>query len=241
MQKTAWKEYLTFSKKERNAILILIAIIVFFILLPFFIRPDHQVPVIDAQAQQQLQNMQAADSITSYQSNATQSTETQTVTELFYFDPNTLPPDGWKKLGLRNKTIQTICNYRNKGGYFRKPNDLRKIYGLRTDEADRLVPYVKISSSPRNRIYNNYAGSEAGRPVKQKEKYKVIDINTATVEDWKAFPGIGDVLGNRIVKFRNSMGGFSSVEQVKKTYGLPDSTYKAILPYLRLNDSPAGN
>ncbi|ULT43472.1 hypothetical protein KRR40_08600 [Niabella defluvii] len=34
---------------------------------------------------------------------------------LFSFDPNTLDADGFKKLGLRDKTIRTLLNYRNKG------------------------------------------------------------------------------------------------------------------------------
>ena len=35
---------------------------------------------------------------------------------LFEFDPNTINEAGWKRLGLRDKTIQTIQNYLNKGG-----------------------------------------------------------------------------------------------------------------------------
>ena len=49
----------------------------------------------------------------------------------FYFDPNTLSKDGWQKLGIRDKTIKTIQNYLSKGGHFRKPEDLQRVYGLR--------------------------------------------------------------------------------------------------------------
>ena len=66
--------------------------------------------------------------------------------ELFYFDPNTISESGWKKLGLRDKTIQTIEKYLNKGGHFYKPEDLQKIYGLHKDEYERLGPYVKIET-----------------------------------------------------------------------------------------------
>ena len=62
------------------------------------------------------------------------------------------------------------------------------------------------------------------------------EINSATVDEWKAFPGVGDVLANRIVKFRNSMGGFKSVEQVAKTYGLSDSVFQVIRPYLYIKE-----
>ena len=41
-------------------------------------------------------------------------------------------------------------------------------------------------------------------------QYQKININTATAEDWKAFPGIGDAISNRIIKFRSSIGGFKN-------------------------------
>jgi DNA uptake protein ComE-like DNA-binding protein len=48
-------------------------------------------------------------------------------------------------------------------------------------------------------------------------------------------PGIGDVLSKRIVKFRNSIHGFKSIDDIKKTYGLSDSTFQIILPYLTIS------
>ena len=67
--------------------------------------------------------------------------------ELFYFDPNTITGSDWKRLGLRDKTIKTIENYRSKGGHFYKPEDLQRIYGLHDDEYERLKPYIKIESN----------------------------------------------------------------------------------------------
>ena len=67
--------------------------------------------------------------------------------ELFYFDPNTIIVSEWKRLGLKDKTIKTIENYRSKGGRFYKPEDLKRIYGLHNDEYERLKPYIKIESN----------------------------------------------------------------------------------------------
>ena len=54
------------------------------------------------------------------------------------------------KLGLSQKIIHTLINYRSKGGYFKTPEDIRKIYGLSKTDADRLIPYVRITSSKSN-------------------------------------------------------------------------------------------
>ena len=48
-------------------------------------------------------------------------------------------------------------------------------------------------------------------------------------------PGIGSKLAYRITNFRDKLGGFYSVEQIKETYGLADSTFQKIKPYLNVN------
>src|SRR5262249_54984708 len=67
--------------------------------------------------------------------------------ELFYFDPNVLSFEGWRKLGIREKTASTIQNYLHKGGHFYKAEDLKKIYGVHADEYTRLEPYIRIATS----------------------------------------------------------------------------------------------
>jgi hypothetical protein len=57
---------------------------------------------------------------------------------LFRFDPNTLSIEGWKKLGVKEKVIQTIRHYIDKGGKFRRAEDLKRIYGLMPEQADRF-------------------------------------------------------------------------------------------------------
>lgn len=52
--------------------------------------------------------------------------DNQSKQELFFFDPNTISTNEWKKLGLRDKTIRTIQNYLGKGGRFKKSEDFSK-------------------------------------------------------------------------------------------------------------------
>lgn len=154
---------------------------------------------------------------------------------LFYFDPNTISAEGWKKLGLREKTIHTIQNYLSKGGHFRKPDDLKKIYGLFPDEYERIAPYINIA--PEETVKANF--TEEPKPIKPAAvpKYTVIDINVADTTAFISLPGVGSKLSARIVNFREKLGGFYSINQIGETYGLPDSTFQRIKPYLKLENN----
>ena len=240
MARSVWKEYFVFSKKERTAVFILLLIVAVVIALPLFFPAKKLELSVDENLQQQLDKYQQqhpeynqsniySDSVPS--SDTTH--QTKTSAKLFQFDPNTLNEDGFTELGLNNKVVHTIINYRNKGGYFKIPQDIKKIYGLSATDAERLIPYIKIASGKNTTNYITKETETFNKPTTI-NTYHNININTATAEEWKTLPGIGDVLGNRIVKFRNSMSGFKSVDDVKKTYGLSDSTFKLIRPYLIL-------
>lgn len=159
--------------------------------------------------------------------------------ELFYFDPNNLPTEGWQRLGIRDKTIQTIQNYLSKGGRFKKPEDLQRVYGLHQDEYERIFPYIKIEETidTKNSENQNSKSEDFARPLSTNTyRYSVIDINLADTIAFISLPGIGSKLAARIVNFRDKLGGFYSVDQVGETYGLPDSTFQKIKQYLKLEN-----
>ena len=230
----SWKDWFVFSKKERNAFVILLAAIVIIILTQLLYLPSDDEVLIE-----NLDQKMAGLSVQNQSDHSQQSIPTAKANssslQPFSFDPNTLNEAGFAALGLRDKTIHTIINYRNKGGQFRTAEDIRKIYGLKKEEADALIPFIQISLPQRNKYSQKNAESNQSKFIYSKAKPQIIDINTATVDQWKALPAIGDALSNRILNYRDKMGGFSSVEQVKKTYGLSDSAYHIILPYLTLS------
>ena len=99
-----------------------------------------------------------------------------------------------------------------------------------------MIPYIKINSTKNNNAFHTEQKPQTTINSSIKNNPKKININAATAEDFKSLPGIGDVLGNRIVKFRNAIHGFKTIDDVKKTYGLSDSTFQSIKPYLVLDN-----
>ena len=231
--KRIWKDYFTFSRKERIAVIILLLLIIVFIAAPVFYRTKTEKPQLNkvltdfiAQSNTPVQPSDS-DEVISWPTSV-ETTYAVTPHSFFSFDPNTLTPEGWKKLGLSDRTIRTIFNYRSKGGRFRLPEDIRKIWGIQKELAEQLVPYVQIRETVPNTFFYN---KKEDKPVPKHPV--VIDINTASPEEWQVLPGINPYMAERIVKYRERVGGFAGLDQVKKTYGMSDSVFTLINPYLK--------
>lgn len=238
-----------FTRKDRRGSLFLLAVVLLICLLPFlyplFAKKeitqstslDSSLAVLNTRPAANRQQKYSADRQDDYQPYNNPSSAGYSSYKripkgtMFNFDPNTLPAEGWKKLGLRDKTIATILNFRNKGGKFREAADIKKIWGLFPDEAERLLPYVQIAASTAP-VYENSRASYT--TPKYVPNVANVDINTADSTGFIALPGIGSKLSNRIINFRNKLGGFYDIEQVKETFGLPDSVFQNIRPMLQV-------
>ncbi len=61
-----------------------------------------------------------------------------------------------------------------------------------------------------------------------------LDLNTATVEQFDALPGVGPVLAQRIVEYRTRNGGFRSVEQLQEVTGIGERRYAELKDLVRV-------
>jgi competence protein ComEA len=258
--------YLTFTRKERFGVLFLLLVICILFVLPYFFRPSVGQPDQAAydKMKKGIQKFESGNSDSSEKTNmddrypgqknaVTTGNESKQISsphsELFYFDPNHLNLNEWRRLGLPERLIQTILRYIEKGGRFRKAEDLKKLYGLQNSDYQRLLPYVRIANAPKDfdassdKIPRSLFASQTLKKTDTfflAKKFIVTDINLSDSLDWARLPGIGEKLASRIVHFREKLGGFYKIDQVAETFGLSDSAFQKIQPYLRLN-TPALN
>jgi competence protein ComEA len=255
-----WKEfvteYLTFTRRDRIAIIAIITLIgtIFFLPKAMSIQGSSKPTTADTAwvaAMKRIEKKEidnnhqykdyGDDNSAAYQYDRSNNNHySKAKGELFLFDPNTLPTEGWQKLGLRDKTIGTIQNYLNKGGKFRKPEDLQRIYGLFPNEFERIAPYIKIESASETNTYKDFTNNQPSENPLAKtytSRYSVVDINSADTTALIALPGIGSKLATRIITFRDKLGGFYSIAQVGETFGLPDSTFQKVKQYLKIENT----
>ena len=232
------ESYLSFSKKDRIGIFIIVVIIVIIYLLPRLFAKEESISFIEDKELYAIVDTLNIKQTKEYEKDNETGFQYETSIkndfskgELFQFDPNALPPEGWRKLGLNEKTIATISNYRNKGGKFYKSEDLKKIWGLPKAFYDRVEKYITISTVSDN----EKPKFTPDKYVTKEKKVWDIEINTADTSALIELPGIGSKLAMRIINFRDKLGGFYSPEQIRETYGLADSTFEKIKSYLHVN------
>ncbi len=263
---TVIKDYFTFSKSERTGLFILILLGVLIYFLPDFFRTKRTPVQKDAFEKEIAQLKISIDTSRGYNNRYNNNrnddergdyfqpkhyydNKPDVKGELFAFDPNTIDEAGWKRLGVKDKTVGTLKKFMAKGFKFRKPEDIRRVYGISPNLADRLIPYIHIAAAENN--YHNYSSNSyaANKPdyananpnptITGSVPYKprIIEINEADTAAFISLPGIGSKLAMRIINFRDKLGGFYSVSQVAETYGVPDSTFQKIRPQLQCNNA----
>lgn len=224
------KKYLTFTRTDRIGLLALVALILIIIFLPsLFPKSGNRAHIIiDSSNSSAIAATQSGNPASPFSlEEIPEPTKKSSHSELFQFDPNTLNAQGWERLGLEPKIARTLLNYRNKGGHFYKKEDLKKIWGLPPSFYERVADYIVLDNKPKK--HDSY-------PLKKETRISAIEINSADTTAFIALPGIGSVLANRIIKFREKMGGFYSVDQIAETWGLRDSTFKLIKPRLTVKE-----
>ncbi|MCP9755401.1 hypothetical protein EGI26_09575 [Lacihabitans sp. CCS-44] len=159
--------------------------------------------------------------------------------EKFKFDPNIASEDQLTRLGFPKYLSKTIIKYRSKGGKFKYKEDLLKIYSMKPDlygEIENLVLLPskmdkKVVDFDEQRVFTEPKTPVYTKPVYTKKEFSIskFDINTADTSQLMQIRGIGKVYANRIIKYRDILGGFHSIDQVGETYGIDPS----ILPELK--------
>jgi len=148
--------------------------------------------------------------------------------ELFAFDPNTATVEDFVRLGVAEKVAAIISNYRNKGGQFRQPDDLQKIYSLPAADFQRLRPWIRIGGAKRD-----YNEREEESPVATTVELFSFDPNLASEGDFRRL-GLSSRTIKSILNYRIKGGQFRKKEDFAKIYTLAEEDYTRIAPYMTI-------
>ncbi|AHJ98990.1 ComEA family DNA-binding protein [Hymenobacter swuensis] len=106
--------------------------------------------------------------------------------------------------------------------------DQRLLNTLAAELAARRTARPQFASRYPRRTY-------PARPRVPQVALAPFNPNALSALDWQA-RGLPAWLAERLVKYRDAVGGFRAKEQLRKAYGLSDTTYARLAPYLQLPD-----
>ena len=224
------RDHLAFTRSERRAIFVLLAVIlVLAVVLRHRQKPDPMKEIsVTASPLQQDEKEEPAPTP-------------------FAFNPNTADSATLRAVGLSSFVSSNIVKYRRAGGHFRRPSDLTRIYGMDSTAFARILPYIYIpkeessSHSPRSRRFGtdtrvaDSATTDFVETPKEPEPspYKAymenklqagefLDLNKADSADLVRIPGIGSYYASQIVRLRQQLGGYVSLNQLSDIPNLPE-------------------
>ena len=148
------------------------------------------------------------------------------------FNPNNIIASQWEGFGVNKYTAKRIEKYTQKGGRFKVKADLLKIYGFPSSVYVKLKPFILLPE-----IWGVSSPKQTTKSVYSKPPISMLELNSADTLAFEKLPGIGNVLAIRILKYRNKLGGFMEISQLKEVYGLKEETLEKLSNLMEVNPS----
>jgi DNA uptake protein ComE-like DNA-binding protein len=227
---------MSFSRREQYAMLVLMIVLMILVVINLFpgmiikrqALPLHNLDSIIA-LRDQFQQEEQKEKKTFFDIANPEAEALADRLKPFPFDPNHLPEDDWRKMGLTEKQIKNILNFEKSGGKFLKNSDLQKIYSLTLAEYRVLEPFIRIEGlDEKTSIPDRNSDST---DVAVNRPFTAIELNSADSLQLVELPGIGPWFAHRILQYRRSLGGYLQKEQLREVFGIDSVKYLKIEGY----------
>ena len=206
--------YFKFTKEQRTGIFFLFLIIVVLQLVYFFVDFS-SVSKEYPEKQKWLSLQSEMDSLKMDAKNSKP--------KIYLFNPNFISDYKGYKLGMSVQEIDRLLAFRKENKYVNSAKEFQNVTKVSDSILNVMAPYFKfpdwVNNKKQNTKFKEYP-SYQNQAFAKKEKIVFIDINEATKEDLVKIYGIGDAISSRILKQKELLGGFVSMEQMKEVWGL---------------------
>lgn len=228
MIKRRFREYFTFTKKERNGIVALLLILSMLVIIKVYqnTKISGNIYAMDQEFRNDIEAFEkgliskeektTTRKVTYKSGKSTIENTWHIPNKPFNFDPNTVSKAELKDLGFSSRQLNTLMNYRKSGGRFFEKKDLLKIYGIDAKQYQALEPYILIHQEERQESEKEHKIEEA----------ILIELNSSSKAELKKLKGIGDAYAERILKYKALLGGYYNVEQLMEVYGMDSARFE---------------
>lgn len=223
-----------FRKEEFRGVMVIVLLSSGLALLSVYAKKSAQIPPLDEQQRKRYEQLWLAEDRRSKEEEK-QAKQFEPQEDAFKkerswelhgrFDPNTAQDSEWLKRGISEKQLKSIRKYCSYGAHFASIDDLKKVYVLSDEwvdfyESDFQFPAQQLKEKPKEKKEGEERREEAmhlSSTVKKKER---LNINLADTTAFKSIYGIGSYYANKLVKYRESLGGYHSMNQLNEIYNM---------------------
>ena len=222
--------YFKFSKEQRTGILSLFIIIISLQCIYFFTDFSSKTES-DPKKQEWLSLQAEVDSMKLNRNNSSP--------KIYLFNPNFITDYKGYKLGMSVEEIDRLFEFRKTNKYVNSAEEFQQVTKVSDSLLKEIAPLFKFPDWLNNRkefkSYNKF-------PVEafaKKDKIVVIDINEATKEDLIKVYGVGEAISLRILKQKEIIGGFVSMDQMTDVWGLSPEVIEKLNLHFKVLKVPA--
>lgn len=213
--KYIFNQYLSFSRSDRNALLVLSTLILIVLTAIIIVNNIKPQPILDSSGFKKI--MDDWDPVNSNTDGPTQN--------FFHFNPNTISKNKLDSLSIPSFIKRNLLGYRNAGAKFYSANDLRKVYGMNDSIFNLIKPFIDIKKAivPKSSSIN----------VIEKKRIGYFDPNKTDLDELRGF-GFNDFQAKNILSYRDKGGAFRNVNDLLKIYGVDSMFFETVKNHIQI-------
>jgi len=153
--------------------------------------------------------------------------------KIYPFNPSFLTDYRGYQLGMSTEEIDRLLQHRNNGKYINSTQEFQQVTKVNDSLLKTIQPYFKFPDW----VVNKNAKASKKQRVNE-GKIPKQDLNSATAIELTSVNGIGEKLSQRIINYRNKLGGFSLNDQLFEVWYLDKDVAEKVLKRFTVIDKP---
>ncbi|HEX8018189.1 MAG TPA: helix-hairpin-helix domain-containing protein, partial [Flavobacterium sp.] len=219
-----------FTSQQRTGIFFLLILIIALQLFYFF-SDFSQTEKNSPEKEQWLALQSEVDSLKTIQKN--------NKPKVYFFNPNFISDYKGYKLGMSIQEIDRLFAFRKENKYVNSAKEFQEVTKISDSLLNAISPYFKFPNWVKNKkTAKTYDNEYVHESFSKKEKFTILDINQANQDDFMKINGIGEALSLRILKQKESLEAFVSMEQINDVWGLSPEIVLELKKHFRVSSFP---
>ncbi len=218
-----------YNKSQRNGVFFLLLIIVFL---------QITISLIDFSTNNQPFNKNESIALNAKINSLKKNEIEKRKPKIYPFNPNYITDFKGAQLGMSLQEIDRLLTFRETNKFINSASQFQKITQVSDSLLDKISPYFKFPEWVVKQNQQKNVKNSTLQLKDSKAKRSTSDLNFATIKDFQTINGVDEYVAQRIVKYREKLGGFSYENQLEEVWKLDITIVQRILNSFKIVEVP---